>query len=74
MENYVEVKEAELKDSLTLVWLGEYYHRSKRLPNLKDELDKISSNSKKTMSNNEMLETVKLLNAQFGGTFIKGGE
>ena len=74
MENYVEVKEAELKDSLTLVWLGEYYHRSKRLPNLQDELKKISGDSKKIMSNNEMLETVKLLNAQFGGTFIKGGE
>ena len=74
MENYVEVKEAELKDSLTLVWLGEYYHRSKRLPNLQDELKKISGESKKIMSNTEMLETVKMLNAQFGGTFIKGGE
>lgn len=74
MENYVEVKEAELKDRLTLVWLGEYYHRSKRLPNLQDELKKISGDSKKIMSNTEMLETVKMLNAQFGGTFIKGGE
>ena len=51
MENYVEVKEAELKDRLTLVWLGEYYHRSKRLPNLQDELKKISGDSKKIMSN-----------------------
>ncbi len=74
MENFVEAKEAELKENLTLVWLGEYYHRSKRLPNLQDELKKISDDSRKTMSDDEMLETVKMLNAQFGGTFIKAGD
>ncbi len=69
IENHVESKEADLKERLTLVWLGEYYHRSKRLPPLKNELKKVSGEKDRIMSDDEMLETVKLLNAQFGGTF-----
>jgi hypothetical protein len=74
LEAHYEREEAELKERLTLVWLGEYYHRTKRLPNLKDELRKVSGEAQKIMTDDEMLETVKRLNAQFGGTFIKGGE
>lgn len=73
IESYTEKKEADLKEQLTLVWLGEYYHRTKRLPNLQDELRKISGDTRKEMTTEEMLETVKRLNAQFGGTFEKGG-
>jgi hypothetical protein len=74
-EAYVETKESELKDRLTLVWLGEYYHRTKKLPRLKDELRKISSEKQqRVMTNDEMLETVKRLNRQFGGTVKNGGE
>jgi hypothetical protein len=74
LEAHYEREEAELKERLTLVWLGEYYHRTKRLPNLKDELRKVSGEAQKIMTDDEVLETVKRLNAQFGGTFIKGGE
>jgi hypothetical protein len=74
IESYTEKKEADLKEQLTLVWLGEYYHRTKRLPSLRDELRKISGNNSKEMTTEEMLETVKRLNAQFGGTYKKGGE
>lgn len=73
-EAYNEIKEAEMKESLTLVWLGEYYHRTKRLPKLQDELKKVSGESKKAMTSDQMLEAVKRLNQQFGGTVIKGGE
>ena len=73
-EAHFERQEAEMKDRLTLVWLGEYYHRTKRLPKLQDELKKITGESKKSMSDDQMLEMVKNLNAQFGGTTIKGGE
>jgi hypothetical protein len=66
-EAYSENKEADMKERLTLVWLGEYYHRIK-------ELKKISGESQKVMSNDEMLEMVKRLNQQFGGKVIKGGE
>lgn len=74
IEAHHELKENELKDRLTLVWLGEYYHRTKKLPNLREELKKISGETnKRVMSNDEMLETVKRLNAQFGGKVVKGG-
>lgn len=72
-ESFIEKQEAEMKERLTLVWMGEYYHRTKRLPKLSEELKKISGQPKKAMSDDEMLETVKRLNAQFGGTFVKGG-
>lgn len=71
LEAYTESKEAQLKEDLTLVWLGEYYHRTKRLPSLKDELKKITAEVKREMSDDEMLEMVKALNAQFGGTYEK---
>lgn len=74
VEAYFERQEAEMKDRLTLVWLGEYYHRTKRLPNLKDELKKITGEAKQAMTDDEMLQQVKRLNAQFGGAHIKGGE
>jgi hypothetical protein len=71
---YLEVQEAELKERLTLVWLGEYYHRTKKMPSLKDELKKVSGKQKPEMTDKQMLEVVKSLNKQFGGTYIKGGE
>lgn len=73
-EAYLEVKEAKLKEELTLVWLGEYYHRTKKLPRLKDELKKVSGETTQAMTNDQMLEVVKRLNQQFGGKVVKGGE
>jgi hypothetical protein len=73
-EAYIEKEEAATQEKLTLVWLGEYYHRTKRLPSLKDELKKISGDKNKNMTDTEMLQMVKELNAQFGGTVEKGGE
>jgi hypothetical protein len=73
IEATLERQENELKEQLSLVWLGEYYHRTKRMPKLQDELKKISS-EKQPMTDDEMLETVKALNTQFGGITIKGGE
>lgn len=74
IEAHLEKQEAEMKERLTLVWLGEYYHRTKRLPSLREELKKVSGEAKKAMTDDEMLSVVKHLNAQFGGTFKKGGE
>lgn len=74
IEAHCERQQAEMKDKLTLVWLGEYYHRTKRLPNLQKELKKIAGEEEKpTMTDDEMLQKVKHLNAQFGGAHIKGG-
>lgn len=74
LEAYTESKEDELKEQLTLVWLGEYYHRTKRLPSLQNELKKVAGETKKDMTDDEMLAVVKTLNAKFGGTFKNGGE
>jgi hypothetical protein len=57
-----------------MVWLGEYYHRTKKLPQLQSELKKISAEKQKAMTDQQMLETVKRLNAQFGGVVKRGGE
>lgn len=70
-EAYMEKQEAESIERLTLVWLGEYYHRIKRLPALKDEIKKIITGDK-YMSDNDMLSMVKQLNAQFGGNVESG--
>jgi hypothetical protein len=74
VEAHFEKQQSEMQDRLTLVWLGEYYHRTKRLPNLEKELKKITGEEKQTMTDDQMLETVKRLNVQFGGAHIKGGE
>jgi hypothetical protein len=74
VEAYQELKEADLKERLSLVWLGEYYHRVKKMPSLKSELNKVAAEKKRHMSNDEMLETVKKLNKHFGGSVIKGGD
>jgi hypothetical protein len=75
IEAHYESQIAETQEKLTMVWLGEYYHRVKRLPKLKDELRKIAIQAKKiSMSDDEMLETVKRLNAEFGGIQVEGGE
>lgn len=74
MEASEEKQETELKERLTLVWLGEYYHRTKRLPKLSEELRKVSGHHKEEMTPEQMLQAVKALNTQFGGVTIKGGE
>jgi hypothetical protein len=75
VEAISELRETEMKESLTLVWIGEYYHRLKRLPRLQEELKKVTSGNKEIMSDDEMLNMAKALNAQFGGTFAnQGGE
>lgn len=67
LEAHTELLEAKAKENLTMVWLGEYYHRTKKLPQLESELRKISSEKPKAMTDKQMLEMVKQLNAQFGG-------
>lgn len=57
-----------------MVWLGEYYHRTKKLPTLQSELRKISAEKAKVMTDQQMLETVKRLNAQFGGIVKTDGD
>jgi hypothetical protein len=75
IEAFTEMKQAQIEQEVTMVWLGEYYHRLKSLPPLKDVMKKIKNENKK-MTTEEMLEMAKTLNAQFGGTVetAKSGE
>jgi hypothetical protein len=75
-EAFVEKETALKEEKLTLVWLGEYYHRIKRLPSLKSEVEKLTGKKHlKDMSDEEMLKMVEKLNETFGGTVKEqGGE
>ena len=63
-----EKRKYEQEEKLTLAWLGANLHRAKKLPTLDKLLDKDKQPVKKKMTDDEMLEQVKMLNALFGGT------
>lgn len=69
IEGFTERKEIEMQESVTMAWLGEYYHRIKKLPTLKEVLKDFGpkQKQKKQMTDDEMLAEVKRLNALFGG-------
>jgi hypothetical protein len=74
-EAKVEAINAERQEQLTLVWLGEYYHRLKKLPPLKEELKKYMNQESHTqMTDEQMLQMVERLNKQFGGKVKERGE
>jgi hypothetical protein len=74
-ECFVERLNREREERLTLVWLGEYYTRIKKLPSLNDELRKMSGEKKKVMTDEEMFKKVTMINLQLGGSVLKkGGE
>lgn len=65
---YNEKRIQEDKEKIVLVHLGEYLHRQKKLPSVKQLL---GNDKKKVMTEEEMFEQVKKLNALFGGTTSK---
>jgi hypothetical protein len=77
IEAYEEKTLIEQKEKVMMMWMGEYFHRQKRLESLEKSLKKIYPNedNEKTMSDEEMLKKAKELNALFGGTVtLIGGE
>lgn len=69
-----EKRKIEFEEELTVAYFGAYWQRLEKLSvkNLKEVIDKINhpnkANKKKQMTNEEMLNKVKKLNAAFGGT------
>jgi hypothetical protein len=61
-----EKHKQEIEDRIALTYLGAAWQRSEKLPSLESILNK--QEEKKKMTNEEMLEEVKKLNAAFGGT------
>lgn len=73
IEAFIEIAEIEAQERLTYVWLGEYYHRIKRLPSLPEILNQSDKKQEpKRMTDDQMLSMAKKLNAQFGGIVVKG--
>jgi hypothetical protein len=66
--DFYEKQKQEREDKLTLTYLGAYWQRVEKLSiqHLKKVLDR--DKPKKEMTNQEMLNEVKKLNAAFGGT------
>ncbi len=73
-EAFNEKSEAESQEKIILTWLSEYYHRQKKLPSLKKALEDFFGKKEEVMTDEQMLEMAKRLNAQFGGTFEDGGK
>lgn len=71
LQVYAEVREEQIQheteEKITMVWLGEYYHRTKRLPSIKSELKRFFKDAK-AMSDEEMYYMAMKLNAEFGGS------
>jgi hypothetical protein len=71
-EAYSEREEANAQEKIILVWLGEYYHRIKKLPSMKKALEEFFGKKNAVMTDEDMLAMAKRLNAQFGGVFEEG--
>lgn len=63
---YVERMKREQDQQIIIAYLNAYWHRVKKMPNLKDVLHG-KEKEKRKKSPEEMLEIVKQLNAAFGG-------
>ena len=63
IESYAEVEEERSKQLIAQAYYTEVFARMKKLPKLKDLL----KDKKKKQTTDEMLATVKKLNAMFGG-------
>jgi leucyl aminopeptidase len=67
IEDYNARKKVENEEKITLVWLGAYWQRVKRMPSLANALKDLNAEPKREMTPEEMLEEIKRLNAQYGG-------
>ena len=61
----------EQEENISTAWLGEYFHRLKKLKKLDEYLNK--PKQKRVMSDDEMKDKVIQLNALFGGTIETKG-
>lgn len=65
VEAFNKNKEEEQEEKLTLVWLGAAWQRAKKMPRLREILNKIETPQK--MTDEQMLKKVKALNSALGG-------
>lgn len=69
-----EKQQREDEEKITMVWMGEFFHRMEKLPSLNEVLGKKEEQTKKAMSPEEMLQKVMQLNSAMNGAVTKAGE
>lgn len=62
---YNERKQQESEDKLVIAYMTAYLHRVKRMPSLKELVEKIKP--KKPLTDDQMLAQIKAINAAMGG-------
>lgn len=75
-EVYREKEAQKVESEIIYAWINAYYQRVEKLPPLKECLDEALGRTPKeeVMTDNAMLEMVKKLNAQFGGSIEGEGK
>jgi hypothetical protein len=71
-EIFEEKQRFDQEERLSLVWMGEHFHRVEKLPTLNEILGK--KEETKEMTAEEMLANVMQLNSALDGTVKKAGE
>lgn len=70
IEAYRERMEQEGKEDLAHAYLTAYYHRVKRMPNLKQLLEDSKPKAKVKQTDEEMFEVIKKMHASIGGEVV----
>jgi SOS-response transcriptional repressor LexA len=67
---HIDKEKSQLEEKLMVAYFGAYWQRVEKLSpkNLEDVLKRLNHQEKKKMTNEEILNEVKKLNAAFGGT------
>lgn len=72
-EIFEEKQKFKQEEKLSLVWMGEHFHRREKLPTINEVLGK-EEEKPKEMTADEMLQKVMQLNSALDGTVKKAGE
>lgn len=73
-EVYSNREKQKLESEITYAWINAYYQRVEKLAPLKECLDEALGREEEDMSEDAMIEMVKMLNARYGGTVEEGKE
>jgi hypothetical protein len=74
VDAFGEKQQREDEEKITMIWMGEYFHRIDKFPSLNEVLGKKEEQTKKAMSPEEMLQKVMQLNSAMNGAVTKAGE
>lgn len=70
IEDYHKKEQLRVNEGIALAHLNAYLQRVKKMPQLSELLEKEKKQQKATMTDEEMFERIKALNASLGGVEI----